>query len=95
MPLRLGSAEINFDLRQVITCGERMHLTPKEFDLLSYFAAYPNQVISHKELLHAVWGRDYGDEQECLRVFIARSRNSCDRPVPTAATPVRPSLPAL
>jgi two-component system KDP operon response regulator KdpE len=76
--LQLGSAEINFDSRQVITRGEHVHLTPKEFDLLFYFAEHPNQVISHQDLLHAVWGIDYGSEQEYLRVFINRLRKKIE-----------------
>jgi two-component system, OmpR family, KDP operon response regulator KdpE len=82
--LKLGNTEINFESRQVITRGERVHLTPKEFDLLSYFAAHPNQAISHQELLRAVWGPDYGDEQEYLRVFINRLRKKIE---PTPKNP--------
>jgi two-component system, OmpR family, KDP operon response regulator KdpE len=76
--LKLGNTEVNFESRQVITGHERVHLTPKEFDLLSYFAAHPNQAISHQELLRAVWGPDYGDEQEYLRVFINRLRKKIE-----------------
>ena len=41
-----------------------MRLTPKEFDLLSYLSARPNRTLTHRELLRAVWGADYGDEAE-------------------------------
>ena len=53
-------------------------LTAKEFDLLSYLLARPNKTISHRELLQAVWGPDYGDELEYLRVFINRLRKKIE-----------------
>ena len=56
-----------------------MRLTSKEFDLLFYFAKHPNKTITHRELLRAVWGPDYGDEQEYLRVFVNRLRKKIER----------------
>jgi two-component system, OmpR family, KDP operon response regulator KdpE len=54
--------------------GTTIHLTPKEFDLLLYFAQSPGRVLTHKVLLRAVWG-PAGDEQpEYLRVLIAQLR---------------------
>ena len=60
--LRLGPAVIDFDTRQVALGDRRHRLTPKEFDLLRYLVAHANKVISHRELLQAVWGPDYGDQ---------------------------------
>ena len=54
--------------------GTTIHLTPKEFDLLLYFAQSPGRVLTHKVLLRAIWG-PAGDEQpEYLRVLIAQLR---------------------
>jgi two-component system, OmpR family, KDP operon response regulator KdpE len=77
--LSLGPVEIDFDARQVTAPGRQVHLTPKEFDLLSYLAAHPNKALSHRELLQAVWGPDYGEEQEYLRVFVNRLRKKIER----------------
>jgi len=76
--LRLAEVEINFASRQVIAPGRKARLTPKEFELLSYLVARPNRTISHRELLQAVWGPDYGNELEYLRVFINRLRKKIE-----------------
>jgi two-component system, OmpR family, KDP operon response regulator KdpE len=76
--LRLGEIEIDFEARRVITPTHLLRLTSKEFDLLSYFAAHPNRPLTHQELLHAVWGREYGEESEYLRVFVNRLRKKIE-----------------
>jgi two-component system KDP operon response regulator KdpE len=76
--LRLGEVEIDFASRQVIAQGRTVRLTPKEFELLSYLVTHPNRTISHRELLQAIWGPDYGDELEYLRVFINRLRKKIE-----------------
>jgi len=70
--------EIDLASRQVNVHGRASRLTAKEFDLLSYLIARPNKTISHRELLQAVWGPDYGDELEYLRVFINRLRKKLE-----------------
>ena len=71
--------------RKVLVRGEQLHLTPKEFDLLRYLVMNPNRAIPHRELLQAVWGPDYGDQVEYLRVFIKQLRRKIeakpDKPV--------------
>ena len=76
--LRLDDVEIDFAARQVTARGRTVRLTPKEFDLLSYLASHSNKTISHRELLQAVWGPDYGEELEYLRVFINRLRKKIE-----------------
>jgi two-component system KDP operon response regulator KdpE len=76
--LKLDDVEIDFAARQVTARGRTVRLTPKEFDLLSYLAAHSNKTISHRELLQAVWGPDYGEELEYLRVFINRLRKKIE-----------------
>jgi two-component system KDP operon response regulator KdpE len=76
--LRLEDVEIDFAARQVTARGRTVRLTPKEFELLSYLAAHSNRTISHRELLQAVWGPDYGEELEYLRVFINRLRKKIE-----------------
>jgi two-component system, OmpR family, KDP operon response regulator KdpE len=70
--------EIDFEARQVTVRGAPVRLTSKEMDLLSYLVAHPNKVLSHREVLQAVWGPDYGDEHEYLRVFINRLRKKIE-----------------
>jgi two-component system, OmpR family, KDP operon response regulator KdpE len=72
--LKLEDVEIDFSARHVTGPGRDVRLTPKEFDLLSYLVSHPNRTLTHRELLHAVWGADYGDEVEYLRVFVNRLR---------------------
>jgi len=70
--------EIDLSSRQASVRGHASHLTAREFDLLSYFLARPNKTIVHRELLQAVWGPDYGDELEYLRVFVNRLRKKIE-----------------
>ncbi len=76
--LRIGDVEIDFRARLLTAHGKQIRLSSKEFDLLSYLAAHPNRAIPHEELLRAVWGPDYGEEREYLRVFINRLRKKIE-----------------
>ena len=76
--LKLEGVEIDLPSRQVTVRGRTSRLTAKEFDLLSYFLVRPNKTIAHRELLQAVWGPDYGDELEYLRVFVNRLRKKIE-----------------
>ena len=76
--LSLDSVEIDFEAHQVSVSGHHAHLTAKELDLLGYFVAHPNKVLTHRELLQSVWGPDYGDEHEYLRVFLNRLRKKIE-----------------
>ncbi len=76
--LNLGPTEINFTARRVTVAGEEVRLTPKEFELLRFFAGNPDVAIPHTKLLQAVWGPDYGDEVEYLRVFINQLRKKIE-----------------
>ncbi len=70
--------EIDFQSRRVTARGREIHLTPKELDLLRYLVAHANQTVSHRELLQAVWGPEYGDELEYLRVFVNQLRKKIE-----------------
>lgn len=74
----LGETEIDFPSRRIIVQGRETRLTPKEFDLLRYLVMHPNQAVPHRELLHAVWGVDYGEELEYLRVFVNQLRKKIE-----------------
>ena len=74
----IGEVEVDFRARRLMSRSKQIRLSSKEFDLLSYLAAHPNRVIPHEELLHAVWGPEYGEEREYLRVFINRLRKKIE-----------------
>ena len=76
--ITLGNVEIDFQSRNLFVAGSPVRLTPKEFDLLRYFVLHPNKAIAHRELLQAVWGPDYGDEVEYLRVFVKQLRRKIE-----------------
>jgi two-component system KDP operon response regulator KdpE len=76
--LSFDGIEINLASRRVAAHGKEVRLTPKEFDLLHYLVTNPNVTIPHGRLLQAVWGPDYGDEVEYLRVFINQLRKKIE-----------------
>lgn len=69
---------INPDSRQVSLGDDEIHLTPTEYDLLYYLARNEGKVITHRELLQSVWGPEYGDEREYLRVFVSQLRRKIE-----------------
>jgi len=77
--LRLGAVEIDFEGRHILIGEERVRLTPKELDLLSYLATHSNRTITHRELLQAVWGPEHGHDPQYLHVFMNRLRNKVER----------------
>jgi two-component system, OmpR family, KDP operon response regulator KdpE len=76
--LRVATLEIDFGTRTIASGGATTHLTPKELELLRYFTQHTNQALSHRELLQAVWGPDYGDQVDYLRVFIKNLRKKIE-----------------
>lgn len=76
--IRLDNIEISFRDRQVKTGGQNVHLTPKQLELLHYFVTYPNCILPHNRILQAVWGPDYGNEVEYLRVFVNQLRKKIE-----------------
>jgi two-component system KDP operon response regulator KdpE len=77
--LELEQVVIDFAARRVISGGREARLTPKEFDLLRYLTSHANEAIPHRKLLQAVWGPEYGDEVEYLRVFVNQLRKKIER----------------
>ena len=83
-PLTLGDVVVDFAARRVVTRGRHARLTPKELDVLRYLAAHANAAVTHRELLQAVWGPDYGDEVDYLRVVVNQLRKKIE---PTPSEP--------
>jgi two-component system, OmpR family, KDP operon response regulator KdpE len=61
--------------------GAEVHLTPKEFDLLVYFVKHAGKVLTHRTLLAAVWGGDYVEQDQYLRVFVGNLRKKLEKEV--------------
>jgi len=78
-----GDLEINFAQRRVTVAGKEVKLTPTEYSLLQELALNAGKVLTHTHLLNKVWGIEYREEREYLRVFIRRLRAKLGRD-PTA-----------
>lgn len=76
--LRLEDLEVSFRDRQVKANGRVSRLTPTELNLLHYFVTHPNELLPHDKILKAVWGPDYGNEVEYLRVFVNQLRKKIE-----------------
>ncbi len=76
----------DFEKRSIQVRGKPVHLAPKEFDLLRELALNHGKPVRHRRLLQAVWGPDYGDETEYLRVVVNQLRNKIE------ADPRKPKL---
>jgi two-component system KDP operon response regulator KdpE len=106
-PLRISvpGLEVDFANRTVIAGGNPVRLTPTEFDILRYLVSQANKPVPHKRLLQAIWGPEYGDQIEYLRVFINQLRKKIEpgggKPVFIATEPrigyrfVLPEAPAV
>jgi len=77
--MRSGELAIDFGARTVSNGGPPAHLTPKELEVLRYLTQHPNQAISHRELLQAIWGPDYGDQVDYLRAIVKNLRKKVER----------------
>jgi len=75
---RAGPIEIDFAQHRVSVDGKAVRLTPTEYRLLTYLASNANRVIVHRELLRAVWGPEYGEETEYLRVYVRYLRQKLE-----------------
>ncbi len=73
-----GDLQINFAQRQVTVAGEEVKLTPTEYNLLQELVLNAGKVLTHAHLLNKVWGVEYQEEREYLRVFIARLRKQLE-----------------
>jgi two-component system KDP operon response regulator KdpE len=80
----VGDLHVDLALRQVFVAGAEVHLTPIEFKLLATLVQHAGKVLTHRQLLRAVWGPGYAEESHYLRVFVAQLRRKIE------ADPARP-----
>jgi two-component system KDP operon response regulator KdpE len=76
--IEAGDFLIDPSAHRVTVRGREVHLTPKEFELLSYLARNANKVVTHRALLSAVWGGNYTEQVEYLRVFVGQLRKKLE-----------------
>jgi two-component system KDP operon response regulator KdpE len=69
---------IDFETREVTVRGQAVHFTPKEYDVLKHLVANQGKPLTHRRLLQSVWGPDYGEETENLRVVINQLRKKIE-----------------
>ncbi|WP_188237671.1 winged helix-turn-helix domain-containing protein [Sphingopyxis sp. LK2115] len=78
--LRLSVAGVEIDLehRRVVRDGEAVKLSPREYDLLAQLASAPGKVLTHRQLLTAVWGPAHAHDVQYLRVFVSQLRQKLE-----------------
>lgn len=76
--LETGDFRVDLDAHLVTVRGEPVRLTPKEFDLLVYLIRNSGKVLTHRSMLTAVWGANYADQVEYLRVFVGHIRKKIE-----------------
>ena len=81
--LEAGDFRLDLETRSVTVRGKEIHLTPKEFDLLAHLLSHTGKVLTHRTLLAAIWGGNYVEQTEYLRVFIGQLRKKIE-PDPAA-----------
>jgi two-component system KDP operon response regulator KdpE len=74
----IGDFVIDLETRRVSVRGGGVHLSPKEFDLIVYWAQHPHRVITHRALLAAVWADTPSAQPEHLRVFVNHLRKKLE-----------------
>jgi two-component system, OmpR family, KDP operon response regulator KdpE len=76
--LKLGELEIDRVRHRATRAGEEIKLTPKEFELLFFLAGHAGKVITHRQILTAVWGPAHTEDTQYLRVYIGHLRQKIE-----------------
>ncbi|HST93359.1 MAG TPA: response regulator [Microvirga sp.] len=76
--LSVGDLEIDIPRRRVAWHGAEVSLSPKEFDLLGFLASHAGKVVTHKQILTAVWGAAHENDTQYLRVYIGQLRQKIE-----------------
>jgi two-component system KDP operon response regulator KdpE len=74
----LGSLKVDLSKREVTVNGTAVHLTPNEFKLLTMLVKNAGKVLTHRQLLHGVWGPGSGDETHYVRVYMNQLRQKLE-----------------
>jgi len=76
--IEAGDFRVDFETRAVQVAGKEIRLSPKEFDLLVFLIRNSGKVLTHRTLLANIWGGNYTDQTEYLRVFIRHLRKKIE-----------------
>jgi two-component system KDP operon response regulator KdpE len=76
--LRIGDLEVDAVRRRVTRAGTELKLTPKEFELLSFLTRHAGRVITHRQILAAVWGPAHTEDTQYLRVYVGQLRQKIE-----------------
>ena len=76
--LSFGDIRVDLARRVVEREGQPLHLTPIEYRLLTYLAAQPNRVVTHRQLLKVVWGPGHAEDTHYVRVHLANLRKKIE-----------------
>ena len=74
----VGSLEVDVVRHRISRAGLEIKLTPKEFELLSFLARHAGRVLTHKQILTAVWGPAHTEDTQYLRVYIGQLRQKIE-----------------
>ena len=72
---------VDLERRRVVKHGQTVKLTPKEFELLAVLVRHAGRVVTHRQILAAVWGPAHADDTQYLRVFVGQLRAKIE-PIP-------------
>jgi two-component system KDP operon response regulator KdpE len=75
---RAGNLELDSERRVVTKAGAEIHLSPREYDVLSYLFQHQGALVTHARLLQSVWGAEYGGELEYLRSYVRMLRKKIE-----------------
>ncbi|HXD07105.1 MAG TPA: response regulator [Burkholderiaceae bacterium] len=76
--IEFGDVKIDLARRSVERSGATLHVTPIEYRLLTHLAAHPHSVLTHRQLLHAVWGPNHSQDTHYLRVYMGQLRKKIE-----------------
>jgi two-component system KDP operon response regulator KdpE len=76
--VKAGDLEINFATRRVLIQGHDVRLTPREYHLLGTLARHAGRVVTHKQVITAVWGAEAQVDAQFVRVLVAQLRQKLE-----------------
>jgi two-component system KDP operon response regulator KdpE len=76
--IEFGDVRIDLKHRSVERAGQALHLTPIEYRLLTHLAAHPHCVLTHRQVLHAVWGSNHSEDTHYVRVYMGHLRRKIE-----------------
>jgi two-component system KDP operon response regulator KdpE len=76
--LTVGDVVLDTERRRVEKLGEEIHVTPKEFEMLRFLMEQAGRPVPHQRLLTTIWGPEYGNEREYLRVLVNQLRKKIE-----------------